>query len=74
MNTRGTSEYMFYTAEGTTWAPNKEVSVNNCQILGFVEAKNLNEAKKILLRDNPWIETSGFSMGEMMVKQILNER
>lgn len=33
------NEYIFYTAEGISLAPNQNVEIDNCQVLGFVEAK-----------------------------------
>lgn len=65
------NEYIFYTIEGTTLAPNQNVDIDNCQILGFVEAKSLSEAKDLLLQDNPCITKAEFSMNKIMVKQIL---
>lgn len=65
------NEYVFYTTEGTTLPPDKDEDVDNCQILGFVEAKNNSEAMDLLLTNNPWIIEAGFSMREIMVKQVL---
>lgn len=65
------NEYVFYTTEGTTLPPDKDEDVDNCQILGFVEAKNNSEAMDLLLTNNPWIIETGFSMREIMVKQVL---
>lgn len=65
------NEYIFYTAEGISLAPNQNVEIDNCQVLGFVEAKNLSEAKNLLLQDNPWITKADFSMSKIMVKQVL---
>lgn len=47
------NEYIFYTTEGTTLAPNQDFDVENCQILGFVNAPTLSNAKKLLLQENP---------------------
>lgn len=47
------NEYIFYTTQGMTFPPNEDEEIDNCQILGFVEAKNSSEAKAILLEDNP---------------------
>lgn len=67
------NEYIFYTTEGATLAPNQNVEVDNCQILGFVEAKNISEAKDLLLADNPWIVKAGFSTSMIRVKQVLTK-
>lgn len=65
------NEYIFYTTEGITLAPNQDKDIDNCQILGFIEAKNSYEAKDLLLENNPWIIEAGFSMSRIMVKQVL---
>lgn len=65
------NEYIFYTTEGITLAPKFNEEINNCQVLGFVEAENLSKAKEILLQENPWITQFGFSISEIMVKQVL---
>lgn len=65
------NEYIFYTTEGVTLPPNEDEDIDNCQILGFVEAKNSSEAMDLLLKNNPWIVEAGFSRREIMVKQVL---
>lgn len=67
------NEYIFYTTEGMTFPPNEDEDIDNCQILGFVKAKNSSEAKDILLEDNPWIVLSGYSLSEIRVKQVLTK-
>lgn len=65
------NEYVFYTTEGMTLPPNEDKDVDNCQILGFVEAMSSSEAKRLLLKKNPWIVETGFSMSKIIVKQVL---
>lgn len=65
------NEYIFYTTEGTTLAPNQDIDIENCQILGFVNASNLSNAKKLLLQENPWIVKANFSIDKIMVRQVL---
>lgn len=65
------NEYVFYTTEGLTLPPNEDEDVDNCQVLGFVEAMSSSEAKRLLLKNNPWIVKAGFSMGKIMVRQVL---
>lgn len=65
------NEYIFYTTEGITLAPNQNEEVENCQVLGIVEAKNVSKAKDLLLQKNPWITKSDFTMDKIMVKQVL---
>lgn len=65
------NKYVFYTTEGMTLPPDEDEDVDNCQILGFVEAQNSSEAMDLLLKNNPWIIETGFSMSEIVVKQVL---
>lgn len=67
------NEYIFYTTEGITLPPNDYEDVDNCQILGFVEAINSSEAMDLLLKNNLWIVEKGFSKSKIMVKQVLTE-
>lgn len=67
------NEYIFYTTEGFTVAPNQNVEIDNCQILGFVNATSLSEAKRLLVKDNPWISAAGFTMDKIMAKQVLTK-
>ena len=68
------NEYIFYTTEGMTLPPNEdEEEIDNCQILGFVEAKNSSEAKDLLLENNPWIVEAGYSLSEIKIKQVLTK-
>lgn len=65
------NEYVFYTTEGVTLPPKEDEFVDNCQILGFVKAKSISEAKDLLLEGNPWIVETGFSISEILVRQVL---
>lgn len=66
------SEYIFYTTEGFTQDPNGN-DVENCQVLGIVFEKNKEEARCNLLKENSWIEETGFDTTYLIVKQILTE-
>ncbi len=65
------NEYIIYTTEGHTIAPNEDVEVENCQVLGLAFGNNPEEAKENLMRDNPWIEEAGFKESEFIIKQLL---
>ena len=67
------NEYLFFTPEGTTRAPNANIEVENCQLLGRVRASCADEARIILLEENPWIEEAGFSIGDFIQVQIATE-
>ncbi|MBR1883104.1 MAG: hypothetical protein IJ808_08895 [Muribaculaceae bacterium] len=65
------NEYICYTLEGYTIAPNENVEVNNCQMLGRAFGHDQQEAKTLLIKENPWIEEAGFDVNEIMVEQIM---
>lgn len=64
------NKYIFYTTEGHTIAPNENVEVENCQVLGCALGNNKDEAQKKLLKDNPWVNEAGFTASEFIVKQL----
>ena len=65
------NEYIFYTTEGHTIAPNENVEVENCQVLGSAFGNNKDEAQENLLKDNPLIGEAGFNESEFIVRQLL---
>lgn len=65
------NEYIIYTTEGYTIAPNEDVEVENCQMLGCAYGNNAIEAQDNLLKDNPWIIEAGFHRSEFIIKQLL---
>ncbi|MDE5549842.1 MAG: hypothetical protein K2I99_00580 [Bacteroidaceae bacterium] len=67
------NEYIFYTAEGYTDAPNESCEIENCQLLGRACGRNKSEAQKNLLEENPWIIEVGFDSGEFFVEQVLTK-
>lgn len=64
------NEYIIYTTEGYTTAPNEDVEVENCQMLGTAKGKDEREAKSNLLKENPWIIKAGFDPTEFMIRQL----
>lgn len=64
------NEYIFYTPEGYTIAPNGNVEVENCQMLGTAKGKDEREARYNLLKESPWIIEAGFNPAEFMVRQL----
>lgn len=68
------NEYIIYTTEGYTIAPNENVEVENCQVIGFANGFNIDEAKRNLLNDNPWIAEAGFNESEFIIKQVLADK
>ncbi len=67
------NEYIIYTTEGYTIAPNEDVEVGNCQVLGIVKGKDKVEAKDNLLKENPWIIEADFNPTEFIVRQLLSD-
>lgn len=65
------SDYMFYTMEGETIAPNELVDVNNCQLLGFSKGSDKKMALEKLLCDNPWIYKAGYNITEIIGIKVL---
>ena len=68
------NEYIFYTTEGHTNAPNDSVEVENCQMLGMAHGSNREEAMDNLLQENEWIEYAGFSCDKIICKQLITKK
>lgn len=66
------NEYMFYTFEGFTKSPNG-TDCENFQILGFEKAENIEDAKNLLLKNNPWILEYRFDADKILLKKILTK-
>lgn len=64
------NEYIIYTTEGQTIAPNENIEVENCQVLGCAFGHNAYEAQENLLKENPWIIKANFKKSEFIVKQL----
>ncbi len=64
------NEYIIYTTEGYTIAPNEDVQVENCQVLGCTFANDAAEAQDNLVKENPWIVEAGFHRSEFIIKQL----
>lgn len=64
------NEYIIYTTEGYTIAPNEAVEVENCQVLGIAKGKDKVEAKDNLLKENPWIIEAHFNPNEFIVREL----
>lgn len=65
------NKYLIFTTEGITYGPNTNVNIENCQILGTIEAMSANEAIKLLFEQNEWIARSGFTITNMHAYPIL---
>lgn len=63
------TEYMFYTTEGFTQAPDGK-DIDNNQLLGRAYGKDKQDALCNLIKDNPWIETRGFEPCEAICKEL----
>ncbi len=64
------SEYIIYTTQGYTIAPNEDVELENCQVLGRAFGNNPNEAKDNLIKENPWIVKAGFDESEFIIARL----
>lgn len=67
------NEYLFYTDEGFTIAPNENEEVENCQVLGRANGNNETEAREQLARQHPWIKRCGFNIYNAMSVKIVTE-
>ena len=67
------NEYIFYTCEGYTYPPKENKEVENCQVIGRAWDNNEQQAKKNLIKTQPWIEECGFDSNEFICKQLLTE-
>jgi hypothetical protein len=65
-------KFIIVTPEGNTIAPNKEILVNNMQVLGIVEnVNNENEAVVKLLKENNWIIDAEYNIAEFILYELL---
>lgn len=66
------NEYIIYTTAGFTESPTSE-EVDNCQVLGRVNAADKDSAIDVLYEENKWIEELGFARdeGETIVEQLI---
>lgn len=62
-------EYIFYTPEGFTQAPDGE-DIENCQLLGRAWGIDKPDALQNLLKHNPWIEQRGFEPYNAICKEL----
>ena len=65
-------EFIIYTLQGTTNAPNLDVEVENCQVLGIIQADSAGDAINKLFEKNKWISESGFTKDCAIVKQLFS--
>lgn len=65
------TEYIFYTTEGFTQAPDGE-DIENCQLLGRAYGKDKHDALQNLLKENSWIEERGFAPYEAIGKALIS--
>ena len=63
------TEYIFYTTEGFTQAPDGE-NIENCQLLGRAYGNEKHDALQNLLKENTWIEQRGFNPYEVIGKEL----
>ncbi len=65
------NEYISYTTEGCTLAPDGETEVENCQVLGFASGTDVAEAKACLFAAKPWIAELGFDRKLILSRQVV---
>lgn len=65
------NEYIIYTPEGLTIAPNENYLVENCQVLGCAMGNNTTDAVANLLTENQWIIKAGFVKDKFIIRQLV---
>ena len=63
-------EYVFLTNEGNSTSPNDQ-AINNCQYLGRAKGKDVADARAKFLKENKWIEESGFNINDAFYEEIV---
>mgnify|MGYP003299810727 CR=1 FL=1 len=63
------AEYIFYTTEGYTQAPDGE-DVENCQLMGRAFGTDSKDALCNLLANNSWIEEHNFNLSEFICEKL----
>lgn len=61
----------FYTTEGFTQVPDGE-SIENCQILAFVEAEGVRQAWRKFKKENAWMKGRGFSLDMAVCRALVD--
>ena len=64
------NEYIIFTPEGYTTAPNENYEVENCQVLGIASGRNERDAINNLIIQNQWITEAGFNPTEFFCKRL----
>lgn len=64
------NEYIFYTTEGHTTAPNEDCEVENCQLMGIASGEDEEKALAALLAENPWILPAGFDPALFICRRL----
>ena len=65
------TEYIFYTTEGFTQAPDGD-DIENCQLLGRAYGKDKHDALSNLLKEKPWIKERDFEPCEIICKELVS--
>ena len=66
-------EYIYYTIEGYTTAPNENYEVENCQVMGIAQGESEVEARKNLIEENPWIVEAGFDTERFICRKLASK-
>lgn len=62
--------FIIYTTQGATSGPNIETDVENCQVLGTIQANNSADAINELFEKNEWIHNAGFTKDYVLVNEL----
>lgn len=64
--------FIVYTTQGTTYGPNIDVNIENCQVLGIIYADSNEDAIDTLFEKNECINDAGFTKGYAVAKQLFS--
>ena len=67
-------EFIFYTTEGYTTAPDGHSNVENCQILGITSGCDSKNALHRLLQDSPWIVDLEYNIDNIICRELTLKR
>lgn len=70
-NTLFMAEYIFYTTDGFTQAPDGN-DIENGQLLGCAYGNNKDDALDNLLMENPWIKKRGFDTSNIIGRELVS--
>lgn len=66
-------EFIVCTTEGTTFGPNEDFNVENCQVLGVAKGRSEHHAIEQVFQQNEWITKAGFNIEKAFARALLTK-